>query len=189
MSCLCWVSSLLSCEAERGMSGSAADPVSFMWADQTLCHKQSWDQFQMKRILTVYVLLLYFLIKNKQNKKNWLENRLQLIKGFMPLIWFYKSCFNLYELENNSLISHGIYILLILIKTHSINLILHIYLTIKCLQNAPSCFQIWEFPLLFLSDDLGSWLSISGQSRSRFMSRVRLLRSCSSLIHVYFDTY
>ena len=57
------------------MSGSAADPVSFMWADQTLCHKQSWDQFQMKRILTVYVLLLYFLIKKQTNKQTKLTGK------------------------------------------------------------------------------------------------------------------
>ena len=63
------------------MSGSAADPVSFMWADQTLCHKQSWDQFQMKRILTVYVLLFYFLIKNKQTKKKLTGKQITVDKG------------------------------------------------------------------------------------------------------------
>lgn len=180
MSCLCGVSSLLLCEAEIGMSGSAADPVSFMWADQTLCHKQSWDQFKRKRILNCWCFVIgFFLIKKK---KNWLaENWLQWMKGLMS---FFSALLDLYEPENSSLISQSIYVAILLIKTHYMYLILHLYLTIKCLQNAPCCFQIWEFPLLSLSDDLRCWLSVSGLSSSRFISGVRLLRFRSSLIHL-----
>lgn len=180
MSCLCGVSSLLLCEAEIGMSGSAADPVSFMWADQTLCHKQSWDQFKRKRILIVDVLLLDFFYK-KKNKTDWLKTD---YSEWRALCLFFGALLDLYEPENSSLISQSIYVAILLIKTHYMYLILHLYLTIKCLQNAPCCFQIWEFPLLSLSDDPRSWLSISGLSSSRFISRVRLLRFRSSLIHL-----
>lgn len=121
----------------------------------------------------------FFLIKKK---KNWLaENWLQWMKGFMS---FFGALLDLYEPENSSLISQSIYVAILLIKTHYMYLILHLYLTIKCLQNAPCCFQIWEFPLLSLSDDLRSWLSVSGLSSCRFISRVRLLRFRSSLIHL-----